>query len=259
MEAVMINQESKKQTYGISFSGTITFTTRPDGDKSHTLLLPDENGLIEDKKDNQNTLHDSGKDEKTEAPKRDANQDCFGYIALSSNNEKTFKAFKNKDVRLLGFRHGDNEHVQLYFNLAYYNELTIKNVFNAKRLNKKLFKYEKQRMLLVSPTQSIKNEDDFLNPYTIVITENEVFPLIKNMWPNDIFYKHKLRHTIRAYRKYIRSISDYPYIEKPIPSSMQEARSATKSIMLDAILARDDLTTKQKKKQIAEMNELLSR
>lgn len=256
MEAVMINQESKKQTYGISFSGTITFTTRPDGDKSCTLLLPDENKLTED---NQNTLHDSVKNEKTEAPKKEANQDCFGYIALSSNNEKIFKAFKNKDVRLLGFHHGDHEHVQIYFNLAYYNELIVKNVFNSRRLNKKLFKYEKKRMLLVSPTQSMKNEDDFLNPYTIVITENKVFPLFNNTWHTDMFYKFKLRHTIRAYRKYIRSISDYPYIEKPIPSSMQEARSATKSIMLAAILARDDLTTKQKKKQIAEMNELLSR
>jgi len=251
--------QQKNQNYSITFSGTITFTSLSDRYESYTLLLSDENVSIENKINNPTTLPYSGKDEKTEAPKRDANQDCFGYIALSSNNKKTFKAFKNKDVRLLGFRHGDNEHVQLYFNLAYYNELTIKNVFNAKRLNKKLFKYEKQRMLLVSPTQSIKNEDDFLNPYTIVITENDVFPLIKNMWPNDIFYKHKLRHTIRAYRKYIRSISDYPYIEKPIPSSMQEARSATKSIMLDAILARDDLTTKQKKKQITEMNEILSR
>lgn len=221
--------QQNNKSYNISFSGTITFSLRSD------------------------------KDEKKGSPKRDANQDCFGYIALSSDNEKTFKAFKNKDVRLLGFRYGDHEHIQIYFNLAYYNELSIKNVFNAKRLNKKLFKYETQRMLLVSPTQSMKNEDDFLNPYTIVITENDIFPLIKNMWNNDIFYKYKLRHTIRAYRKYIRSICDYPYIEKAIPSSIQEVRASTKSIMLDAILAKNDLTTKQKKKQIAEMRELLSK
>ena len=251
--------QQNNKSYNISFSGTITFTVCSDRDESYTLLFSDNNKSMENKEDNKNTIFDSRKDEKKGSPKRDANQDCFGYIALSSDNEKTFKAFKNKDVRLLGFHHGDHEHVQLYFNLAYYNKLSIKNVFDAKRLNKKLFKYETQRMLLVSPTHSLKNEEDFLNPHTIVITENDVFPLIKNMWPNDIFYKHKLRHTIRAYRKYIRSISEYPYVEKPITSSIQEARSATKSIMLDAILARKDLTTKQKKKQIAEMNELLSR
>lgn len=221
--------QQNNKSYNISFSGAITFTLRSD------------------------------KDEKKGAPKRDANQDCFGYIALSSDNEKAFKAFKNKDVRLLGFRHGDHDHVQLYFNLAYYNELSVKNVFNAKRLNKKLFKYETQRMLLVSPTHTMKNEDDFLNSYTIVITENEIFPLFNNIWSTDMFYRFKLRHTKNAYRKYIESISNYPYIEKAIPSSIQEVRASTKSIMLDAILARNDLTTKQKERQIAEMNDLLSR
>lgn len=253
--------QQKNQSYSISFSGTITFTSRIDGEEGYTRLLPDDSKHTESKQDNQNDFHYSIKNENKnkKSPKRDANQDCFGYIALSSDDEKIFKAFKTKDVRLSGFLHGENEHIQLYFNLAYYNELSIKNVFNARRLNKKLFKYETKRMLLVSPARSMRNEDDFLNSHTIVITEDDIFPLFKNIWSTDMFYKLKLRHIKRAYRKYIESISEYPYIEKQIPALIEETRGATKAIVIDTILSDDKLTVKEKRKYIAEMSELLSK
>lgn len=241
----MTHQKNRSASYGISISGTITFTSGMYGNNSYNLLHSNEEELNIFRGDKETIKSNPIKSDIEE------HQDTTYYSKSLPNTAVFHNTFDLYDVRLLDIRQEDS-YTKLYLKQVSSDEVHIHTVLNNKNLNPRLLQFKKKRMLFVyiKDKHTAKN---LIDTPDLIITSTDTFPLFSHKWYNNWFYTRKCKVLIQDYQFFLNAVSRRPYKEEESSS----IKGSTKSIMLDAILARKDLTTKQKKKQIAEMNAFL--